>query len=231
LGFVIVAVAFDTGGADAVRKWIRPAEPIVIPPAFQAIMGWAPEQYANAATPTYPCLIDEKHVVAELYDMPNVPMAVWIDERGRVVRPAEPAGATDGFRSMDRATYTMPPDAVEAGRASRKRYIDAVRDWVHKGAASVYALSDDAARARIAGPSEADALAGATFRLGQFLYAQGAIEEGKRYIHEARRLCPDRWTFFRQALELEGTGNASGPDFAAAVAALGSRNYYAPIEL
>jgi len=226
-----VAVAFDTGGADAVRKWIRPAEPIVIPQPFQDIMGWAPEQYANAAAPTYPCLIDEKHVVAELYDIPNVPMAVWIDEAGRIVRPAEPAGATDGFRAMDRTTYTMPKDAADAGRASRKRYVDALRDWVQKGAASMYALSEDAARARIAGPSDADALAAATFRLGQYLRAHGDVEQAKRYFDEARRLCPDRWTFFRQALELEGTGKASGPEFAAAVAALGSRSYYAPLDL
>jgi hypothetical protein len=226
-----VAVAFDTGGADAVRKWIRPPEPIVVPPAFQAIMGWEPEQYAGAAAPAYPCLIDERHVVAELYDMPNVPMAVWIDERGRIVRPAEPAGATDGFRRMDRSTYTLPPDAIAAGRASRKLYVDAIRDWVRNGSASVYALSEDAARARIAGPSDTDALAAATFRLAQYLHERGDADRAKAYFEEARRLCPERWNFVRQALELEGTGNASGPQFVAALAALGSRNYYAPIEL
>jgi hypothetical protein len=102
---------------------------------------------------------------------------------------------------------------------------------VEKGNSSEYALSGEAARARIAGPSDADAVAAATFRLGQYLRAHGDAEQAKRYFDEARRLCPDRWTFFRQALELEGTGKASGPEFAAAVAALGSRSYYAPIDL
>ncbi len=224
-------MAFDTGGPEAVRKWIRPPEPIVIPPPFQAIMGWEPEQYAAAAAPTYPCLIDERHLVADLYDMPNVPMAAWIDEAGRIVRPAEPAGATDGFRRMDRSTYTMPPDAVAEGRASRKRYVAAVRDWVQNGAESVYALSPEAARSRIAGPSATDALAAATFRLGQYFHERGETERAAPYFDEARRLCPDRWTFVRQALELQGTGKASGPDFVAALAALGNRNYYAPIDL
>jgi tetratricopeptide (TPR) repeat protein len=194
-------------------------------------MGWQPEEYANAAMPTYPCLIDERHLVSELYDMPNVPMAVWIDEEGQIVRPAEPTGATDGFRRMDRSTYTMPKEATEEGRASRKRYNDALRDWIRNGAASKYALSADAARARVKGPSDADALASATFRLAQYLLECGEIERAARHFDEARRLVPDRWTYFRQALELQGTGKASGPEFAAAVAALGERSYYAPMDL
>ena len=229
--FVIVAVALDAGGRDAVREFIRPSEPIVVPAHMQAIMGWSAEQYAGAAAPTYPCLIDEKHVVAELYDMKNVPMAVWIDEKGRIVRRPEPAGATDGFRSMDRKTFTMPSDVAEAGRASRARYTAALRDWIEHGAQSRFALSEDAARDRISGPTATDALAAANFKLGHYLREHGEPDRAKAYFDEAARLCPDRWTYFRQGLQLEEIGKASGPEFVAKLRSLGDRKFYDDILL
>lgn len=229
--FIIIAVALDAGGPDAVRKFIRPHEPIVVPAPMQAIMGWSSEQYAGAAAPTYPCLIDEKHIVAELYDMKNVPMAVWIDEDGRIVRPAEPAGATDGFRSMDRKTFTLPSDVAEAGRAARTRYTAALRDWIEHGEQSRFALSEDAARERVAGPTPTDALAAASFKLGVYLRDHGKPELAKRWFDEAVRLCPDHWTYFRQALQLEEIGKASGPEYVAKLRALGDRRYYDEIRL
>jgi hypothetical protein len=229
--FVIVAVALDTGGADAVRPFVRPPEPIIVPDAMQAIMGWSPEQYSGAAAPTYPCLIDEKHVVAELYHMKNVPMAVWIDEAGRIVRPAEPAGATDGFRSMNRETRTLADDVAAAGRASRARYSAALRDWIERGAASRFALPEVDARDRAVGPTVTEALAAANFKLGQFLHEHGEPERAKPWFDQAARLCPDHWTYFRQALQLEEIGKASGPEFVAKLRALGDRRYYEEIRL
>ena len=82
-------------------------------------MGWGVDLCAKAAVPTYPCLIDEGHVVAELYNMTNVPMAVWIDEQGQIVRPVEAAGASDGFRTMDRATFAMKPEGAETGNSGK----------------------------------------------------------------------------------------------------------------
>ena len=213
------------------RQFIRPAEPINVPGLFRAIMSWSDQDWDAAAAPTYPCLIDEKHVVADLYNMKNVPMAVWIDEDGRIVRPAEPAGATDGFRSMDRKTLTLPSDVAEAGRASRAKYTDALRDWIECGAQSRFALSDDAARDRIAGPTTTDALAAAHFKLGQYLRRQGKPELAKPWFDEAARLCPDRWTYFRQALQLDEVGKASGSEFVAKLRALGDRRYYDEIRL
>jgi hypothetical protein len=227
--FVIVSVALDTGGVAAVRDWIRPGEPVEIPPPLRDIMGWSAEQCRRAMAPTYPCLIDEKHVVAELYNMTNVPMAVWIDESSRVVRPVEPAGVTDGFRSMDRSTFQMDSETAEKGRVARKRYVDALRDWVDKGDSSVYALPPDETRTRVTGLSETDALAATNFRLGQYLRQRGFANDARRYFSEAKRLCPERWNYVRQALELEETGKASGPDFFAAVDALGDRPYYPPV--
>jgi hypothetical protein len=163
--------------------------------------------------------------------MTNVPMGVWINENGRIVRPAEPAGATDGFRSMDRHTFQMPGKVSNHGRAARKRYVDALRDWVEKGDASAYALSPAEVRKRVEGPSETDALAAANFRLGHYLYHHGHGDSAWHYFDEARRLCPESWHYLRQALELEEAGKASGPAFFAAVDALGDRPYYPPVAL
>ena len=45
---------------------------------------------------TYVSLIDRNHLVADLYNMDNVPQAVWIDEAGTIVRPTEVAGLRIG---------------------------------------------------------------------------------------------------------------------------------------
>jgi hypothetical protein len=163
--------------------------------------------------------------------MTNVPMATWIDEQGHIVRPVEPAGATDAFRKMDRTTFSMPADLAEKGRGARMSYVDAVRDWVKNGNASAYALSPDQVRARLKAPSSNEALANANFRLGQYLLSQGNNTKAQHYFDTAKKLCPESWHFVRQALEMIAVGNASGPEFFAAVDALGDRPYYAPMGL
>lgn len=194
-------------------------------------MGWSAEQCARLGAPTYPCLIDEGHIVAELYNMTNVPMAVWINEIGRLVRPVEPTGATDGFRTIDRATFAMKPEVAARGRAARLSYVDALRDWVEKSDASVFALSPDELRARIEMPAANEAVGNANFRLGQYLRIKGYPTEAQHYFEAARRLCPHSWHFVRQALELEEVGKASSPEFFAAVDSLGDKAYYPAVEL
>ena len=223
-------MAFDTGGIAAVKDWIRPAS-AQLPKELLNIMGWEDALSAKAATPTYPCLIDEKHVVAELYNMVNVPSAVWINEQGRIVRPTESAGSSDGFRTMDRTTYQMAPEIAMQGKQIRSTYINAIRDWAAKGDASQYALSPEEVRHRLQGPTDSDAKATANFRLGQYLYQQGHHQDAKRYFNEAQRLRPESWNFRRQRLELEAVGNASGPEFWAAVDALGNKSYYPQAKL
>jgi hypothetical protein len=163
--------------------------------------------------------------------MTNVPMAAWIDEQGRIVRPAEPAGASDGFRTMDRTTFQMNPEIAVQGRATRQSYVEAVRDWVRNGGSSPYALTPAEIQARTSAPDTHEAEATAHFRLGQYLLAQGLKDDAQPYFDAARRLCPESWHFVRQALELVAVGNASGPEFFASVDALGARPYYPPVKL
>ena len=207
-GFVVVAVALDSGGARTTSPWIQ------------------------AAPPTYPCLIDERHLVAELYGMINVPNAVWIDEAGRIVRPAETAGASDSFRTeLDRVAKQMSRQGLAERERARTAYFDAVRDWVARGTASAFALSADEARRRLPEVSEDHVLAAAHFRLGQHLHAIGAGDAALPHLAEARRLHPQSWSYRRQTWELEEPGKAGSATFWAAVDALGDRPYYPPPRL
>jgi tetratricopeptide (TPR) repeat protein len=212
--FVVLAVATDSGGPAAVAQWIR------------------------AAQPSYPCLVDEWHLVAGLYGMVNVPTAVWIDEGGRIVRPSEAAGASDAWRGIDRETLTLGEAAAAAGQQARERYLAAIAQWVRTGA---YALAPDEARRRLREPRKEDALAAAHFRLAQHLHRTGAHEAARRHFDEASRLRPDSWSYRRQAWALaeeetgEGTPLSAAGRFAgefwAAVDALGGRPFYPPPQL
>jgi len=122
-GFVVIAVALDSREGDPL-PWIE------------------------AAAPTYPCLIDRDHRLADLYHMVNVPEAVWIDERGTIVRPTEAAGAYEGFRRMDRVTREVPADVARLTADAKATYLDAIRDWVRRGEASEHALDPARAQAR-----------------------------------------------------------------------------------
>jgi len=204
--FVVIAVAMDSREGDPL-PWIE------------------------AARPTYPVLIDRDHRLAELYGVVNVPQAIWIDERGRIVRPVEPAGADEGFRRMDRATREMPEDVARTTAQARTTYVNAIRDWVRRGAASEYAFPDDRARAHLPALTEEMATAQAMFRLGQFLIRQGERDEGARWLAEASRRHPDSWCLWRQQAGVNETGFAALPDFWARVDALGDRRYYAPVDM
>ena len=206
--FIVISVALDSGGTATTEQWI------------------------SKAKTTYPCLIDERHLTAELYGVVNVSSAVWIDEVGRIVRPAETAGTSDAFRTqLDRTTKQMSAPGMAERERVRGAYLNALRDWAAAGSASAYALPEAAARRRLPLPAEAHALAAANFRLGQYLHASGHAQAAAPYMAEARRLHPESWSYRRQTWELEEPGKAGGPEFWAAVDALGDRPYYQPTVL
>ena len=184
----------------------------------------------TAANPTYPCLVDVGHVVAELYGMVNVPSAVWIDEQGRVVRPAEPAGATDAFRTeLDRATMQMSESGAAESKRVKDAYYDAVRAWVREGG---FALSADEARRRARVATAAEALAAAHLRLAVLLAERGDREAAGRHAREASSVAPGLWHVRRQGWSIEGLAPAEAlAAFFAAVDELGLRPYHVPIDL
>jgi hypothetical protein len=204
-GFVVVAVAMDV--PEAARPWVE------------------------AARTDYPCLIDRNHHVADLYNMVNVPQVVWIDEEGRIVRPAENAGSSDAFRHMDRVTKQMTPEQLKERERTKSTYVAAVRDWVSKGPASEFAYNAAQVRARLRLPDSAIAEAHAHFRLAQYLLRRGKRDEAVAHFSEASQLHRESWTIWRQAAEKDATGLATGPEFWARVDALGNRPYHRPVDM
>jgi hypothetical protein len=191
----------------------------------------AARPWIEAAKPSYPCLIDNDHRVADLYHMVNVPQAVWIDETGHIVRPTESAGAYEGFRAMDRATRKVPDEVAAITSLAKRTYVEAVRDWVVRGSASIHAFRPEAAIAHLSLPDETVARAHAHFRLGQHLLRHGQAAAARAQFDEARRLHPDSWNIWRQTAAVDDRGLASGPEFWARVDALGRRRYYAPVDM
>jgi hypothetical protein len=191
----------------------------------------AARPWIEAARPSYPCLIDHDHRVAELYNMVNVPQAVWIDETGQVVRPTESAGAYEGFRAMDRATRKVPDEVAEITSRAKRTYVEAVRDWVLRGPGSAHAFDPERAAAHLTLPDDDVARAHAHFRLGQYLARRGRSASAEAQFAEARRLHPDSWNIWRQTAGVDARGLAAGPEFWARVDSLGSRRYYAPVDM
>jgi len=206
LGFTVIAVALDAD-SEAARPWIE------------------------AAGPSYPVPIDNAHRLADLYNLVNVPQAVWIDEVGRIVRPPETAGAYEAFRAMDLTTRSVPENEAAKARTARQLYLDAIRDWVKNGADSQFVLSPDEARHRFEPPSDDVARAHAHQRLGLHLLAAGRRDEAEQQLAEASRLHPESWAIWRQAAEKNEMGLAAGPEFWARVQALGERRYYPPPDI
>ncbi len=233
-GFEIISVALDAGGKAAVEKKIRPTDLAELPDVLRPLMGWGEDEWSRMAAPEYPCLIDEEHVVADLYGMTNVPMAVWIDEDGLIVRPAEPPGHSDYFRRMDKETFAVPDEDAAVMVANRRIYWAALRDWVAKGSESEHVLSPDEVRRRMRRPSETDVRAALHARIGRHLFEAGHWEAAKRQFEDAVDLCPEKWNYRRQSMvlqpELVGELNTA-PEFWAAQEALGENLYFPTVDM
>ena len=202
-GFMVIAVAMDSREGDAL-PWIE------------------------AARPTYVTLIDRNHRLAELYHLVNVPQAAWIDERGRIVRPAEPAGAYEGFRKMNRATREMPDDVARLRRSPRTSTPSGTGCGGVPRARTPWRR---VTRARLPLPTEETVRAHAMFRLGQLLLRRGEAAEGDRWLEAASRHHPGSWCIWRQRAGATELGLAALPDFWTRVDALGDKRYYARIDM
>jgi hypothetical protein len=186
-------VAEDTGGVKDAGPWI------------------------TAAKPEFIALVDDRQVVTQKYNMVNVPTAVWIDERGRIVRPNEVAFADDRFKSLTH---------LEAAP-----YLDAIRDWIANGAKSIYAPSESELKARMKPQSEDRAQADAEFALAEYLYRQSKGGDAIPHFKEAQRLAPDNWNYKRQAWALSDAERDYGTTFSKEVKKLNGKPYYEPREL
>lgn len=167
---MVITVALDKSPEDA-RPWVE------------------------AAKPTHPSLIDTKHLVADLYNMVNVPTVLWIDALGLIARPNDVAFGTDTFRHI-------------TGLESAK-HLSALRDWV-RGEARPF--TDEQVRSSQALPSPADQEARAEFSLGEWLSRQGRLEAAERHFLRGGELAPHDFTTRRGTMPMRGI-DPMGPQF------------------
>jgi hypothetical protein len=153
-----------------------------------------PRPYIERAQPTHPSVVDTEHVVADLYAMINVPTVVWIDERGRILRPNSVDFGSDLFKAFH---------GKESGP-----FLEAVRAWVREGRAPE---PEDAA-ARVAPPTREEQQARAEFAVAWWLHRRGAADAAERHFRRAGELSPHDWTIRRGSLPIRGM-NPMGPDF------------------
>jgi hypothetical protein len=190
----VVTVALDVH-PDHTHRWIDAARP--------------------ADGTAHPSLIDTRHVTGELFGFVNIPMAVWIDESGTIVRNAEsasiersplrdmevPDGIPDRMKTMLTEVKAIP-DHAEAYRA-------AIVDWVTHGAGSRFVRTPDEVVARSMPRDSSTARATACFELGRHLHTTLGHDAGDAaaigWWKEAHRLDPSNWTYKRQAWTLVTT--------------------------
>jgi hypothetical protein len=164
--------------------------------------------FIDAAAPTHPSLIDTTHATGDLFGFVNIPMAVWIDEDGNLVRPAEAASIERSpMRDMD-IPDGLPERLDRAFREIKKfpevanEYRAAIVDWAHSGTASKFALSPDEVVQRSQPRPDTHARAAACFEMGQHLLRTVGHDAAVPYWREAHALFPENWTYKRQAWTL-----------------------------
>jgi len=186
--FVVLAIALDKSAEDA-RPWIE------------------------KAAPTYPVLIDTQHAIADLYNIVNVPTALWIDERGRIVRPNDVVFGTDTFKHITQLESARP--------------LAAVRAWARGETAGFTA---EEARALQTLPTEQAQQARAEFGLAEWLARQGRAEAAERHFVRAGELAPHDFTIRRGSMPIRGI-DPMGPQFREMIQAWAAsgHSYYLPL--
>ena len=168
-------------------------------------------KWIDAAQPTHPSVIDTRHVTDQLFGFVNIPMAVWIDEHGTLVRPAESASIERSPLRDREIPEGLPPRIDQMLREVKKirdvsdDYRAAIVDWAQRGAESPYALSPDEVVARSLPCGDDEARAAACFDLGNHLRVAVGPDAAVPWWREAHRLQPSNWTYKRQAWTLVTT--------------------------
>ncbi|MEX2255202.1 MAG: TlpA disulfide reductase family protein [Acidimicrobiia bacterium] len=146
---------------------------------------WARDELPEALS--YPVLVDRDHVVAERYGITNVPMTVWIDEDGKIVRPPLMAPGDDQFRDFTKIDSSL--------------HHDALRKWVRDDVAP---LSDDELEERHTEPTPELQAARTERRLAMYLLRADRPADAERHLAAALELAPDDFTIQRGTMPLRG---------------------------
>lgn len=201
LGVTVVTVALDLDPSKAI-PWIEAA---------------APE---GSTRTTNPALIDSTHSIDELLGISNVPMAVWIDESGTLVRPAEAATIeVSAMRSMEinddlPERMKMALTEIKAMPDTAEAYRAAIIDWAQYGADSAFAMTPSQVVAASQLRPMQHSRAAALFDLGVAAHERGDHDAAVSWWKHAHELHPENWTYKRQAWTLESTPDGGPSDLA-----------------
>jgi hypothetical protein len=175
LGLEIVDVCLEMGGAEIARP------------------------YVTAAASTHPSLIDQAHLLDARFGVTNIPMVMWVDETGSIVRPPEAASPPAVGEAAERSSKLV------GDGDRREKYAVRIRDWVANGAASQYALEPEAVIARSQPRSPNESRAAAHFELAQHIWqTEGLSERALFHFNSAHELQPANITYKRQAYSVLG---------------------------
>ena len=193
-GVEIVTVCLEVSGAEVARPFV------------------------DKAQAEHPSLIDTAHELVAKFGVNNIPSGTWIDERGTIVRPAEPAWPEPAPQAPARAEVPLDARQQHVRRlvtdrivSHRERYANAVLDWANQGAASRFALSPQEVVALSQPRPPEFARAAAHFELAQHMWSAGMRDGAIAHFRVAHRLQPDNWTYKRQAWSLISFETQPGP--------------------
>ena len=230
----------DLPGWQALREELHPAGLEVVTVCLEVTGPDVGREFVDAAAPTHPSLLDVGHEMAAKFGVVNIPNAVWIDEEGVIVRPAEPAwpptaeptpeqreqmrrmreefarraaseAATSGAATGDAPAQERPRANFTEGGQDRAAYPDAIRDWVARGAASPFALSPDEVVARSQPRPVEVSEAAAEFELGHHLWRAGRRDAAIAHFDRANQLQPENWAYKRQSWSVVSRERVDGP--------------------
>lgn len=156
--------------------------------------------------------MDPTHRISALYNLVNVPSAVWIDETGHV-------------RRIDEGTYATKHNLGDF-EFGREDYAPMVADWVANGDASEFVAKPGAFK--IAEKSDDAATADAAFQLANHFKSIDQSAKAEQYWQMAQRLNPDSWNFHRQ--DWAYTPDEAGANWQQKFQAQGDKPYYKPID-
>jgi len=134
------------------------------------------------ANATYITLVDENHTLSSLFNLVNVPSAVWIDESGNV-------------RRIDDGTYATVHKMGDL-EFGRNDYAPMVADWVSEGETSVHLKP--VGSLKVAKRSDNQIQAEPLFKLGVYFFQQDNEAKANEYWQAAQALNPDSWNYARQ---------------------------------
>ncbi len=168
-------------------------------------------------------LVDTEHVTTEALGFTNVPVALWVDEAGVIVRGPESA-SVERSALKDMVIDESWPERLkvqlsvaQAIPSDPDGYRNAVIDWARNGGDSRFVLSESEVLSRMEGRDPAQAEAVAAFELGQHLYHRAGggpagVTAAREWWQRAHDLDPDNWTYKRQAWTLVTSVDGKAPD-------------------